>query len=27
VFHRGSMPGPPGARRGRVCFIIASYHI
>jgi hypothetical protein len=25
--HRGSMPEPPDARGGRVCFIIASYRL
>src|SRR5580693_6136799 len=25
--HRGSMPGPPGARRGKLWFFIVSYHL
>src|SRR5580693_4356098 len=25
--HRGSMPGPPGARRGELWFFIVSYHL
>jgi len=27
AFHRGSMPGPPGARRGKLWFFIVSYHL
>jgi hypothetical protein len=27
AFHRGSMPGPPGARRGKLKCFIVSYHL